>query len=284
MSDKETVAPLESTSFPSGERQLVRMVLEPPRKIIRVMIMSNHAITRDGLHLIIEQQPGFRIVSETIIRADDLAAAGEQPDVILIDFDSFNSSDFLTKLREAMDGPPVLILMSTRGSEADYFVLRLGAMGVVFKDEPAEVVVKAIEKVHAGEIWLERSKLTRALREISWAKRPKSWDAEAAKIDTLTKREREVVALIGEGLSSDKVAKRLFISETTVRHHLTSIFDKLGVCSSFELVFYGYSHGLATPPVLTPLSPRKEVIQWQKDLVDTRSSVDRVRKELRPQP
>ena len=72
--------------------------------------------------------------------------------------------------------------------------------------------------------------------------------AEAAKIATLTARERAVIALVGEGLGNKQIAQRLFISEITVRHHLTSIFSKLGVAERLELVIYAYRHGLAKMP------------------------------------
>jgi two-component system, NarL family, nitrate/nitrite response regulator NarL len=72
-------------------------------------------------------------------------------------------------------------------------------------------------------------------------------DPEAAKIAMITKREHEIITLIGEGLQNKLIASRLSISETTVRHHLTSIFDKLGVANRLELIVYAYRHGLASP-------------------------------------
>jgi two-component system, NarL family, nitrate/nitrite response regulator NarL len=245
---EKAVARLELSNFPCGEAQIVGMVPEPVSKMIRVLIMSNHAITRMGLRLIMEKQPGIKIVEEAKGHADGLAADGEQPDVILFDLDSFNGSDFLTRALETVNGAGLLILTSTDDSNVDQYVLHLGAMGIVHKDKPAEVLVKAIERIYAGEIWLDRLKLSRALREILPTKRAKTRNGDAVSIATLTRREREVVALIGEGLNTRHLAKRLFISETTVRHHLTSIFDKLWVSSCFELVFYAYHHGLATPP------------------------------------
>ncbi|HWP41952.1 MAG TPA: response regulator transcription factor, partial [Blastocatellia bacterium] len=86
------------------------------------------------------------------------------------------------------------------------------------------------------------------LSEMVRASKPKEADPESSKIASLTEREREVVALVGEGLKNKQIADRLFISETTVRHHLTSIFDKLGVSDRVELLIYAYRHGLADPP------------------------------------
>jgi DNA-binding NarL/FixJ family response regulator len=86
------------------------------------------------------------------------------------------------------------------------------------------------------------------LSEVSRTGKAPKADPEAEKIARLTNREREVVALIGEGLKNKDIADRLFISETTVRHHLTSIFDKIGVSDRVELLIYAYRHGLANPP------------------------------------
>jgi DNA-binding NarL/FixJ family response regulator len=86
------------------------------------------------------------------------------------------------------------------------------------------------------------------LSDMKRSGKPKKADPEAGKIASLTNREREVIALVGEGIKSKEIAGRLFISETTVRHHLTSIFDKLGVADRVELLIYAYRHRLATPP------------------------------------
>src|SRR5204863_7278946 len=142
----------------------------------------------------------------------------------------------------------VLTLTGVRDPELHRRAVRLGVMGVVVKEKAAEVLLQAIEKVHAGEVWLERAMITRVLREMTRRDEPTQTDPEAAKTATLTAREREVIALIGEGLKNQQIARRLFISETTVRHHLTAIFAKPGVADRLELVIYAYRHGLAKPP------------------------------------
>ena len=123
-------------------------------------------------------------------------------------------------------------------------------MGLVRKEQAAEVLVQAIEKVHAGEVWLETSMVTRALAEMAGQRAvgEEQTDPEAARIARLTAREREVIGLIGEGLYNKQIAKHLSISEATVSHHLTSIFAKLGLANRFDLVIYAYRHGLAEPP------------------------------------
>jgi DNA-binding NarL/FixJ family response regulator len=125
--------------------------------------------------------------------------------------------------------------------------VRLGALGVVRKDQAASVLLKAIERVHAGEAWLDRTMVARVLSDLARPAEPPS-NPEAAAIASLTDRECQVIQLICEGLQNKLIADRLAISEATVRHHLTSIFSKLRLNSRLELVIYAYQHDLARPP------------------------------------
>src|SRR5207244_13168923 len=107
----------------------------------------------------------------------------------------------------------------------------------------------AIDRGAAGEIWFYGSRNEGDQRDIKHTNGSKLDGEAATRIATLTKREREVVILMSEGLKTGQLAERMFISEATVRHHLTSVFDKLDVADRFELVFYAYKHGLAPPPL-----------------------------------
>ena len=222
----------------------------PACESIRVLLLGDYPIVRSALRLLLERQPAINIVGENANRAGAVDRASEPPDIILVDLDSSDGPrlDFLPKLLARADGSRAVILTASRDSEIHQRLVRLGALGVVPKELPAEMLFKAIEKVNAGEIWMDRSMMAGVLRAMSSAKGAHKKDSEAKKIATLTKREREIVALFGAGIDSKKAAKRLFVSETTVRHHLTAIFDKLGVSNRFELVFYAYRHGLAKPP------------------------------------
>jgi DNA-binding NarL/FixJ family response regulator len=121
-------------------------------------------------------------------------------------------------------------------------------MGLVLKDKAAEVLIKAIETVHSGEVWLDGSLTASVISEISSVDKSRRPDPEAEKIRSLTGREREIVGLVCEGLKNKHIADRLFISEATVRNHLTSILSKLGLSDRFELALYAYRHHLARPP------------------------------------
>jgi DNA-binding NarL/FixJ family response regulator len=129
---------------------------------------------------------------------------------------------------------PVLVLTAHDDQLWLSTILGQGALGIVLKHRSADVLLRGIRAVLAGEAWIEPSMLSLMFGA---AKPPR----DAQLLDTLTPREREVVALVSLGLKNKTIAERLFISETTVRHHLTSIFSKLSVTSRLELMRYAYS-------------------------------------------
>jgi DNA-binding NarL/FixJ family response regulator len=187
------------------------------------------------------------IFGEAANCAEALAAAREQPEIILLDIDLHGESglDMISQLLTIAKEARVIILTAMCNPEVQERAAFLGAMGVVSKDQSPEVLIKAIEKVHAGEVWLERSTMAKVLGTISHAGEAKDQSPEAAKIGSLTEREREIVNLVGAGLKSKEIANRLFICEGTVSHHLTSIFDKLEIHHRLELMVYAYRNGLA---------------------------------------
>jgi two-component system, NarL family, nitrate/nitrite response regulator NarL len=217
---------------------------------IRVVIVDDHVVVRTGLRMLIESQPGIIVVGEAGNGAEALAVVGRtQPDIIVLDLDLGGESglDYFPGLRTAASTARVLVLTGVRDPELHRRAVRLGSMGLVRKEEAAEVLLQAIKKVHAGEVWLEPAMIASVLGEMTGTRASQLLDPEAAKIASLTEREREVVTLMGQGLRNKQIAERLGISETTVRHHLTSIFAKLGVTDRLELVIYIYRHGLARP-------------------------------------
>lgn len=215
------------------------------------MIVDDHEVVRSGLRMLIENQPQMMVVGEagTVPEAVAVAQCAD-PEVILLDIDLGGESGLtaLPQLTAGASGPRVLILTGLRDSDIHRTAIRLGAVGLVLKDQAAEVLIKAIERVHSGEAWVDRTMTANILGELRRAVDEKDEHPEAAKIATLSDREREVITLIGEGLKNRQIAEHLFISETTVHHHLTSIFSKLEVSDRFELMIYAFRHGLATPP------------------------------------
>ena len=218
---------------------------------IRVQLVDDHSVVRTGLRLLVESRPDCRVVAEAGTADEAVAAAArEQPQVILLDLDLGSDSglECLPRLHQAAPAARVLVLTGLRDPEIHQQAVRLGAAGVVVKDKAADSLLKAIERVHAGETWLDRVTTANLLAELSRGQRSSVADPDQTRIASLTSREVEVVALITEGLRNKQIADRLHISEATVRHHLTSVFSKLEVPDRLGLTIYAFRHGLAQKP------------------------------------
>jgi two-component system nitrate/nitrite response regulator NarL len=218
---------------------------------LKVLIVGDHSLLLAGVGMLLDNQPDMKVLARTAARSEALElAARESPDLILLDLDlaSEDVTILLPELREAAKNARVLVLTRVTDPEVHRRVVQLGAMGVVLKHQTPEVLFKAIRKVHAGEVWLDRTSMGNVLHEMTRKKPPDPHDPEAPKIRTLTDREHQVIALIAEGLKNKQIAERLFISETTVTHHLSSIFSKLEVSDRLELVIYAFAHNIARLP------------------------------------
>lgn len=218
---------------------------------IRIMLVDDHAVLRMGLQLLIESQHNFKIVAEAGDRVEALARAAEQqPDIILLDLDlgGVDGNELIPQLLAETRKTRIIILTGIRDTAVHEQAVRSGARGVVLKDKADESLITAIEKVKAGELWLSRVMIGRVFDDLVSGGDLGNSDPESDKISALTERELETIALVAEGLKNKEVAAKLFISEATVRHHMTSIFDKLDVSSRLQLVIYSYRHGLVKSP------------------------------------
>jgi len=203
--------------------------------------------------MLIESRPGLKVTGEAGNRADALnIASREQPDVIILDLNLGNEDAFslLPELLGVTKNSHIIVLSGGADAEKRDQTMQLGAKGVVLKEDGAGELLNAIEKVYrTGDYWLEPGAIKRLFSKNTLQALKQQIDPEVAKIATLTEREREVVALVCEGLKNKQIASRLFIHHTTVSHHLTSIFDKLSLTDRFELIIYSYRHRLAKPPL-----------------------------------
>ena len=224
--------------------------MEPAPVKIRILIIDDQLVVREGLRMLIENHPGIKVVAMASTPSEALEIIAREPcDLIILDLElgGYSVLSFIPQLREAAKTARVLVLTGSRDSETHQKAAQLGAMGVVLKENAADVLLKAIEKVYRGEAWLDRITLGNLLWQMSNRDKD-SLDPRARKISTLTERERQVIALIAEGLKNRQIAERLFISPTTVTHHLSSIYSKLGVSDRLELVIYAFANKLAKMP------------------------------------
>ena len=214
---------------------------------IRVALVDDHAMVRQGLRMLLEADPELEVVGEAANRAGAFSlVASSAPDIVLVDLVLGGDSglDVIADLRARYPDTRVLVLTGLREPQAHRQALQAGASGIVEKEAAPEVLLKAIRRVSEGEAWVDRRMTASILAGYS----SPSENQERARIQSLSSRESELVALIGEGLSNKGIADRLSISEITVRHHLSSIYRKLQIRDRLELLLYAYKHKLIPPP------------------------------------
>jgi DNA-binding NarL/FixJ family response regulator len=227
------------------------------KRPVRVLIVDDHKAILWAIRMLIEgQRPRLEVAGTATDRAGALEAVRAScPEIILLDLDlgDENGLDLLPELLGLCgEQTRVIVLTGSRDTGLHDTAVRLGARGVILKEEPVEDILKAIDKVLRGELWLDRATAARILAEFSGRGREHQADPEAERAATLTPREREVVALVGEGLKNEQIAERLYVSEKTVRNNLTVIYDKLGVSNRLALILLAQRCGLAEAPGRKP--------------------------------
>jgi DNA-binding NarL/FixJ family response regulator len=169
------------------------------------------------------------------------------PDVILTDLD-LNGESAVSIIPGLIQksGAKILVLTGSRDIALRDSAMIAGAKGIVEKGDTAETILKAIEMVHQGEIWIDRSTTSRIINELSRKKNSETEDPEYRKISSLTRKERMTAAEIANDAAANTkaIANRLCISENTLRNHLTSIYAKLEISSRLELFVYANKHGI----------------------------------------
>ncbi|MFF3608739.1 response regulator [Streptomyces sp. NPDC002463] len=190
---------------------------------IRLLLADDHPVVRAGLRAVLDTEPDFAVVAEaaTAERAVELAAAGGV-DVVLMDLQfgpGMHGSEATAAITAAPGGPKVLVL-TTYDTDADILAaVEAGASGYLLKDAPPEELAAAVRTAAAGQSALAPAVAHRLM------------DRMRTPAEALTKRELEVLQLVGEGLSNQQISKALFLSQATVKSHLVHIFAKLGVDS-----------------------------------------------------
>jgi DNA-binding NarL/FixJ family response regulator len=214
---------------------------------IRLLIVDDQELVRTGFRLFLETQDDLEVVGEAGDGEEAIELAHDlRPDVILMDIrmprmDGVEATARLTA--STLKPPPrVLVLTTFDLDEYVFGALRAGAAGFLLKDAPRERLVEAIRVVHAGEALLSPS-ITRRLVE-DFAARTDPLEPSAALLEELTPREREVLVLVARGLSNGEIAKRLVVTEATVKSHVGSLLMKLGLRDRVQAVVFAYEHGI----------------------------------------
>jgi DNA-binding NarL/FixJ family response regulator len=212
------------------------------------MLVDDHQSLLWGLSKLIE---GAAPALELAGVASDPDAALEtarrtRPDVVLLDLDLDGHSGFeiLPQLL-AQRGLKALILSGHRDAPLRQQAMLLGASGFIGKDQPAQIILTAIDRVHAGELWIDRASMGQVFSALTRAE--PACDPETTRIASLTAKERDIIATLAksEGKPNKVLAEQLSMAEHTLRNHLSTIYGKLGVRSRLALYMYALRHGLA---------------------------------------
>jgi DNA-binding NarL/FixJ family response regulator len=215
--------------------------------MIRILIADDQDLVRLGLRTLVESEDDMSVAGEA---PDGLAAVEvarrEQPDVVLMDI-RMPGIDGIEATRRIVADPTlsetrVVVLTTFELDEYVFDALRHGASGFLIKDTKPAELLHAIRLVAGGEALLSPSVTRRVVRE--FATRPSRVPKPHPLLDTLTEREREIVGLVGEGLSNDEIAERLVVSPATARTHVSRSMIKLGARDRAQLVVFAYQSGL----------------------------------------
>lgn len=214
--------------------------------MIQVLIADDQTMVRSGLRLILEAEPDIAVVAEAGDGDEAIRVARrEKPDVILMDvrMPTMDGLEATRQITEANPNMKVIVLTTFDLDDYVYGALRSGASGFLLKDAGGDQLVDAIRVVASGEALIAPSVTKRLISE--FAKRPEPGEVEG--LGELTERELEVLAQVARGLSNAEIAEELYVSETTVKTHVSHILTKLHLRDRVQAVVVAYESGLVIP-------------------------------------
>lgn len=213
---------------------------------IRVLIVDDHAVVRTGLKVFLDLQPDMEVVGEAADGSEGVAMARRlEPDVVLMDLLMPNMDGVTAIGRIKGEHPEIEIVTMTSFIEEEQVTsaLEAGASGYVLKDAEAEEVAAAVRAAHAGEVHLDPAVARLLAQRMRDRKSPKDELAEP-----LTEREKDVLRLLGQGMSNKEIGSTLFITERTARTYVSNILGKLGLASRTQAALYAVEHKLVDAP------------------------------------
>ncbi|HKD06694.1 MAG TPA: response regulator transcription factor [Bryobacteraceae bacterium] len=224
---------------------------KPTSQIIRIVLVDDSSLLRDGIANLLAGQSDIAVSGV----ADNPGSAVEElrkhrPDIVLLGWPASSpaSQRVFAAIQDGKLASRVIMLASEDSKDDFVEAVKQGCCGVVSKKTSAELLLKSIRKVHAGEFWLDRATTADVIRRL--AKKGGASGGASSRLGVreqgtaLSNREREIVILVAQGFKNKEIAERMFISEQTVKNHLHNIFDKLGVSDRLELALYAIHHNL----------------------------------------
>jgi two-component system nitrate/nitrite response regulator NarL len=216
----------------------------PATESISILVVDDHPLFRQGVVHSLQAEPDFRVVGETASGEEALALARTLlPDIVLLDISMAGRNGIVTAEKIAMACPATAIVMLTVSDDKDKLLsaFKAGARGYVLKGVSAKELAQVVRSTLAGEVYVSPSLAAEMLVSLTHAPAPDP-------LQELTDREREILGLIGTGLTNKEIGARIFLSEKTVKHYVTNILQKLQVRSRVEAALVASRHGSVAPP------------------------------------
>jgi NarL family two-component system response regulator LiaR len=225
-----------------------------PEERIRVLIVDDHAVVRQGLRTFLELQGDaawlpIEVVGEAVNGIEAVARASElQPDIILLDLVMPEMDGIVATTKIIQNCPQTQVIILTSFGEQDKVIpaIQAGAQSYLLKDIPPDDLVKAVRQAYLGEVQLHPEVARSLMTAISQEKPASTVQVTTPALSELTERELEVLLLIAEGLSNQKIANELVISEKTVKSHVSSILSKLHLEDRTQAAIYAIKHSLGS--------------------------------------
>ena len=211
----------------------------------RILIADDHTIFRAGLRALLSSKPEFKVVGEAADGDEALKLVEKlKPNILLLDLlmPKKGGMDVLEALAAAKNGIRVIVLSAEAEGKDVSRAFELGARGLVLKDSAATTLFESVQAVMAGQYWIGRKSVASLVQTLkSYGESAKN---EKPKNYGLTPREMDIIRAVVSGYPNKEIASRFSISEQTVKHHITNIFDKLGVYNRLELTLFAFHHGI----------------------------------------
>jgi len=239
-------SPGRSLGRAPGRRPAAEVARVTETEAINIVIADDHVMFREGLRMLLHSKPGFRVVGEVGDGEETIRIIREsKPDVLLLDLTMPRSTglDVLEELAKMSSSVRTIVLAASIEACQMEEAIRLGARAIILKESASEVLFECIRNVMAGRYWIGNEKVSELVQALRRHLPPAGVER---RIDAfgLTHRELEVIDAIVAGYTNRDMAQKFSISLQTVKHHLTNIFDKLGVSNRLELLLFAVEHHL----------------------------------------